>query len=197
MHLLVLHDLFIQWGTPSTDLFTAYKNKNRPRYCSRARIRLHSLDSALLLPWDMGLLYAFPSFPLLLKILLKIKRDRAHIILIAPTWPRQTWYPYLTQLVMCPPIHLPSGHSKPSHSGQVMYHTSQLGGPPPQSMAPTWFQHLESSHSKEVQEVLLHSKKSSTWHTYLQKWSIFQIWCTSLQSSPVSATLPHILTLKK
>lgn len=47
-------------------------------------------------PWNRDLLYTFSPLPLLFKVLLKI--DRAHVIVIAPTCPRQTWYPYLGQL---------------------------------------------------------------------------------------------------
>ncbi|XP_053897493.1 uncharacterized protein LOC128844114 [Malaclemys terrapin pileata] len=84
MHPLVLHNLFIQWVTSSTDLFATYQNKKCPRYYSRAGVGQHSLGDALLLPWDKDLLYSFPPFPLPLKVWLKIKRDSAHIILIAP-----------------------------------------------------------------------------------------------------------------
>lgn len=48
----------------------------------------------------------FPQFPLLLTVLIKIKWDKAHVILIAPMWPRETWNPYLMQLAMCPSISL-------------------------------------------------------------------------------------------
>lgn len=66
------------------DLVATHLNKKCSRYCSRMGMPQHSLGDALLLPRDKDL-YAFPPFPVLLKVLLKVKRDRAHVILIATT----------------------------------------------------------------------------------------------------------------
>lgn len=73
----VLHSRFRRWGKPATDLFSTYLNKKCPRYCSRTGIGQHSLGDSLLLPWHKDLLCAFPLFPLLSEVLLKIKREEA------------------------------------------------------------------------------------------------------------------------
>lgn len=42
--------------------------------------------------WMRGLLYAFLPMALRLKVVNKIKQDKAKIIVIVRTWPRQPWY---------------------------------------------------------------------------------------------------------
>lgn len=38
-------------------------------------------------------MYAFPPIPLIHRVLRKIRDKKTRIIMIAPAWPRQTWYP--------------------------------------------------------------------------------------------------------
>lgn len=50
-----------------------------------------------------GLRYAFTPIPLIHKILIKLKRDKAQVILVAPAWLRQLWFRILLDLsVACP-----------------------------------------------------------------------------------------------
>ena len=51
--------------------------------------------------------YAFPPFGLLARVLAKIRHDEAVVLLIAPVWPTQSWYPLLLQLSTGQPILLP------------------------------------------------------------------------------------------
>jgi hypothetical protein len=50
--------------------------------------------------------YAFPPFRFLLQVLLKIKQSDCKIILIAPAWPRQAWFPELLLLSCARPLKL-------------------------------------------------------------------------------------------
>jgi hypothetical protein len=45
------------------------------------------------LSWDGMFAYAFPPFRILLRVLLRIKQSDCKIILIAPAWPKQAWFP--------------------------------------------------------------------------------------------------------
>ncbi|CAG2225207.1 unnamed protein product [Mytilus edulis] len=49
----------------------------------------------------------FPPFRLLPKILHKIQRDLCKTILIAPAWPRQSWFTELPLLCCAKPLRLP------------------------------------------------------------------------------------------
>ena len=51
--------------------------------------------------------YAFPTFSLLPKVLMKIPVYKALVLLIAPLWTTQSWYPLLLKLPVDKPILLP------------------------------------------------------------------------------------------
>lgn len=47
--------------------------------------------------WVKGLLYSFTPFSLFPKVLKRIQQDRAMVILIAPYWPKRSWFLLLLQ----------------------------------------------------------------------------------------------------
>ena len=55
--------------------------------------------------------YAFPPFALIGRCLQKIRQERATVVLIAPVWPTEAWYPWLPEMLMQCPILLPSHRS--------------------------------------------------------------------------------------
>ncbi|XP_065418201.1 uncharacterized protein LOC135974397 isoform X2 [Chrysemys picta bellii] len=103
----VLHSIFRRWGFPRVDLFATKDNSQCPQFCSFQNLSPGSLADAFTIPWGGSLRYAFPPFPLIHKVLLKTRRDRATIILIAPAWPRQHWFTTLLELSIVDPITLP------------------------------------------------------------------------------------------
>merc|ERR1711911_389641 len=63
---------------------------------------------AMLTSWDNMLAYAYPPFALMGQVLAKLRRSRgARLILIAPFWPRQAWFPHLFHLAIAMPQRLP------------------------------------------------------------------------------------------
>jgi hypothetical protein len=96
----VVFDSIIQkWGNPSIDLFASRLNHKVEAYCS-FEPDPHAMGvDAMSLNWArFELCYAFPPFSLLTKVLSKIKRDKAEIILVVPDWKAQLWYPKLGKL---------------------------------------------------------------------------------------------------
>lgn len=90
-----------------------------------------------------------------------------------------------------------STHTLPPLAEQRTHSLSQSMDVPSQGLGPSWFQHSSwfqhGSCSKEIQEILLHSRKLATHHTYLKKWTRFQVWCNSRQITPTSSTLLVVL----
>ncbi|XP_078497067.1 uncharacterized protein LOC144753171 [Lissotriton helveticus] len=103
----VAQGLFQRWGEPWLDLFAAEENAQCHQFCALEFPRRHSLGDAFRREWSCGLLYAFPPIPLLPRVLKKIKRDRAQVILVAPDWVRRYWYPELLSMSVDPPVRLP------------------------------------------------------------------------------------------
>ncbi len=63
---------------------------------------------ALAHSWPQGLRkYAFPPVSLLAQTLCKVREEEEQILLVAPYWPTQTWFPELMLLVTAPPWQIP------------------------------------------------------------------------------------------
>nr|XP_060639431.1 uncharacterized protein LOC132779779 [Anolis sagrei ordinatus] len=93
-------NLFRLWGTPEVDLFATPQNTKCGLFCARCHPlpQIGCLGDAFLHNWGGRLVYAFPPFPLLLRVIAKIRRDNAHCVLVTPWWPRQPWFAPLLQL---------------------------------------------------------------------------------------------------
>ena len=60
--------------------------------------------------WDPdNLFYAFPPFSVIGRLLRKVECDQAEVLLVAPLWPTQVWFPLLLSLLVAPPVLLPLG----------------------------------------------------------------------------------------
>jgi hypothetical protein len=80
------------------DLFATSLNHKLETFVSPVPDPLSFAVDAMSLSWDGMFAYAFPPFSFLLQVLLKIKQSDCKIILIAPAWPRQAWFPELLLL---------------------------------------------------------------------------------------------------
>ena len=52
--------------------------------------------------------YAFPPFCIINKVLQKISEEKATGVMVIPYWPTQSWWPYLTNMLINYPLMLPS-----------------------------------------------------------------------------------------
>ena len=95
------------WGRPSIDMFASRLNyKLTPYVAWKPDPGALAID-AFTLNWsDYPLLYCFPPFSLIGKVLQKIQMDKATAILVVPEWSSQFWYPMLLKLLDAPPYHI-------------------------------------------------------------------------------------------
>ena len=107
-HSLLL-PLWERWFRPQVDLFATCFNHRLPLYVSPVPDPRAWAVDALSIPWGGLLAYAFPPFPILARVLRKVRLDRPRLILIAPNWPAQPWYPDLLELCHIPPVPIPVG----------------------------------------------------------------------------------------
>ena len=63
--------------------------------------------NALHLSWKKMKDYAFPPFVMIARVLAKVHRDKATLVLITPLWQAQPWFPTLLQLSIATPVLLP------------------------------------------------------------------------------------------
>jgi hypothetical protein len=77
---------------------------------------LQSLHSeAFSVNWKHLAGYAFPPFNLIARVLNKVVLDKTEIVLVAPIWQAQPWWPLQLSLLVQQPIRLPTS-DKPDRS---------------------------------------------------------------------------------
>ncbi|KAK7105419.1 hypothetical protein V1264_016802 [Littorina saxatilis] len=99
--------LWAQVQKPLVDLFATRYSKRLPVFVSPfpdpQAWRVNALD----FPWTGLEAYAFPPFPLLGRVIRKAEMEEpALLLLVAPLWPSQVWFPDLLRLAQGPPIPL-------------------------------------------------------------------------------------------
>ncbi len=89
------------------DLFATRLTNQLPRYVSwRPDPHAYATD-AFTVDWSTTRGYAFPPFNLIPRTLMKVRDDNATLLLVAPIWQAQHWWPLLLQLAISLPVRLP------------------------------------------------------------------------------------------
>ena len=105
----VLQAVWDAWDLkPMVDLFATKFSKRLPVYVSPVPDPEAWGVDALSFDWSGLIAYAFPPFPILSKVVRKARIERPQLILVAPFWPAQTWFPDLQELSHVPPLALPA-----------------------------------------------------------------------------------------
>lgn len=120
--------LWQTFGLPTVDLFASPQNRKLPVFCALTPGQGAWLTDAFSFQWSPALAYAFPPFALIPRVLDKVIQDSAHVLLIAPMWPSQTWFPSLLDLVCETPRALPP------HSDLLRMPDTETLHPSPQSL---------------------------------------------------------------
>ena len=108
LHPEIVRRIFRFWGTPEIDMFATLLNSHLPRFMSPVLEPRALAVDALSQDWQGRSIYMFPPFPLLSKVLQKLRLTQvAEVILVAPWWPSQSWFPHLLRLCVEHPLVLP------------------------------------------------------------------------------------------
>jgi hypothetical protein len=103
----IANRIFHLWGSPHVDLFALEMNTKLATYMSPIpETQAWKVDS-LIQSWGGLYAYAYPPTALIRAVINKIRTDKVEVILIAPCWPNQEWFPDLLQLAIDFPITLP------------------------------------------------------------------------------------------
>ena len=84
-----------RFGKPLIDLFATRFSARLPTFVSPVPDPQAWAVDAMDLDWSGLEVYAFPPLPLVQAVLTKWLQDQPRMILIAPDWPAQGWYPTL------------------------------------------------------------------------------------------------------
>ena len=143
--------------------------------------------------WNIGLPYAFSPFSIISRVLLKTKQECVPLlILIAPVWSTQPWYPEVLNLCVREPVLLPQ-RQKNLKSPKNIVHPLMLEN---SLTLAAWLVSGKPSCVKEFQKTLLtlsqipdekaHSLIMSTW----RKWAS---WCLERKIDPFQAPVKDII----
>lgn len=84
------------FGRPSIDLFASRLNYQVETYCSWEPDPQAFTVDAFSIDWhEFDLCYAFPPFNMIGRVIQKMIIDQAELLLVAPNWPSQHWFPLL------------------------------------------------------------------------------------------------------
>ena len=109
LHPRVARDLLLRWGSPSIDLFATNYNAKLPLYSSFIPDPQAVFEDAFRHPWDNLDLYAFPPFPLVERVVARVRETpNLSMTLVASLWPEKDWFADLLLLLTQPPVALPS-----------------------------------------------------------------------------------------
>ncbi len=119
-------------------------------------------------------------------ILCKVREDEEQVLLVAPYWPNQTWFPELMLLATAPPWQIPLRRDLLSQRGGTLWHPPRavpgrdaevLGGLPP-----------------AVVNTITSARAPSTRHAYRLKWNLFVDWCSSRREDPRRCPIAVVLS---
>lgn len=91
------------FGNPCIDLFASRLNNKLKEYSSYKPDPHAKFVDAFSENWGTNFCYIFPPFSVIGPVLKKITEDKAEVILVAPLWPTQSWFPKMLHLLVdCP-----------------------------------------------------------------------------------------------
>ena len=108
LHPEIVNRTFGFWGTSVVDMFATASNSHLPWFMYPfPEPRALAVD-AVSQDWQGRSMYMFPPFRLLNKVIQKLLSiQAAEVILIAPWWPKQSWFPHLLRLCVDHPLFFP------------------------------------------------------------------------------------------
>ena len=181
------------WGSLSLDLFATHLNAKLPLCCSLVPDPQAIFEDAFRHPWDNLDVYAFPPFPLVGRVVARVRETpNLSTTPVDPLWPAEG--------VVCGPP--PS--ADPTASGANPVGLAALAAP--LQPLPPGRPHAEPSRLATLERLLRKSGFSrgpaleisgcvqeSTACLYQAKWLSFCGWCRRRGVAPVNATVPLIV----
>ena len=96
------------FGPFDVDLFASRLNYKVPKYNAWALDPYCDHVDSFIFEWSPELYYyTFLPFSLLLQTICKLLFDQATVTMVVPTWPNQSWFSLMLDLLAVPPLDLP------------------------------------------------------------------------------------------
>ena len=96
----IFHTITEIWGHPDVDMFASRLNKQVDRFVSWHPDPDCIAVDAFSLTWSNELIYAFPPFSLIGRLVQKLRQDQGEMVLVAPVWLTQGWFTAVMELLI-------------------------------------------------------------------------------------------------
>ncbi len=137
--------------------------------------------------------YAFPPVSLLAQTLCKVREDEEQVLLVAPYWPNQTWFPELMLLATAPPWQISLRRDLSfSERGHPLAPASRLVESP--RMVPGRDPEVLGGLPPVVVNTITSARAPSTRHAYRLKWNPFVDWCSPRREDPCRCPIAVVLS---
>ena len=103
----IFHLIDKRLGPLELDLFASRLTHQLPRYVSWRPDLAAIATDAFTLNWAELRAYANPPWNLIGRVLAQTRRQHAELVLVAPVWKAQGWYPVLLEMLVRPPLLIP------------------------------------------------------------------------------------------
>ena len=173
-------------GSCSIDLFASRLNNQLPRYASWHPDPFAVETDAFQMSWIREIGYAFPPFALIGRCLQKVRQEGSSLVLIAPTWSTQHWYPILLETLIDYPVLLPVDQSLLRDPFNRHYSTSPNEPAPVSRLEGIRANHSAEGISKRASTLILSGWSKGTNATYQSAWSKWHSWCVARKVNPFS-----------
>ena len=107
LHPRLFQEINQKWGPLEVDPFASCLSTQLPRYFSWRPDPLAEAKDAFTQQWEKFRGYANPPWCLVGRVLLQVQHQQAQVILVAPVWKGQPWYPILLEMLYDYPQQLP------------------------------------------------------------------------------------------
>ena len=187
LHPQVARSLLRVWGNPLIDLFATCLNAKLPLYCSLVPDPQAVFEGAFRHPWDDLGLYAFPPFPLVGRVIARV-RESSRVAMTGRT-------PLAREGV----VRRLTSSTDPTTSRPALVGQSTSAGPlqplpPRRPRVATLKRHFRKlGFSGRAARVLSGCLRFSTSRLYQSRWQIFCGWCRGRGVGPVNATVPVVV----
>ena len=192
LHPQVARSLLRVWGNPLIDLFATCLSAKLPLYCSLVPGPQAVFEDAFRHPWDDLDLYAFPPFPLVGRVIARV-RESSRVAMTGRT-------PLAKEgVVRRLAASTDPTTSRPALVGQSASAASLQPLPPrrprsePSRVATLKRHFRKSGFLGRAAGVLSGCLGSSTSRLYQSRWQIFCGWCRGRGVAPVNATVPVVV----
>ena len=176
-------------GPLEVDLFASRLTAHLPRYFSWRPDPLAEGTDAFLQDWSHILGFANPPWCLLGRVLAQVHIQQAQVILIAPVWKTQPWYPVLLNMLVSMPLLI---QRQPQEVFLEVHRQSPVEVRPQPAVWPISGIDSETK-AEQSSALLLASWRTKTSRSYDSLFQKCVSWCSERSTDPISGPVSDVV----